>query len=323
MSIETAILDALVHAPRVRALDVVRLQDVSLHDGSLTEANARMLLEIEAAPSDKHPSWKGFFIDAMTQYVVDTVEPCGYLTTDKATWLLRHTAPTGRILTPVMFEMLTAVIAQARWIPERFVAALLDEVCCAVQYGDGPLRADADLAPGQIGAFDAEVVRRLLYAAGAYDGRSLSRIEVEGLLAIEIAGSAMQAPASWTDVFVCGLTDGILAASGFVGPVREVILGRRAADVGSPRAVRAQVDAYRRARGEDQAIAALERQRHAIVTGDEIMPCTAEWLAYALARDRRETAGFAGLDIAIAELGDALSPELAQIVPRRRDDLAA
>ncbi len=285
MAFHALALDTLALKPCITAVDVVRLHDALTFDGPVTEHEARELFAIELSACEKHPSWKGFFIDALTEFAVHHTPPHGYLTALEADWLLRLAAPQGRILSPNILSLLQTLLSLARWAPERLISTLLDEVYCAISASDGPLRQGHAFAPGTITERDCDVVRNILYCASTCGQGSIARVEAEGLLAINSVITNSEPLAAWSDLFGKALGDAILSVSGQTGPVREVFLRPTHGNPGNLVAgLRTSFSRYRQQSNEDRAIAALERQRVAIITGDDIDPMTADWLAGALER---------------------------------------
>jgi hypothetical protein len=306
-------LEPLLSTSTLSAVDVVRLSDALTHDGPVTEDEIAQLFALELAPIAKHTSWKGLFIDAVIDGVIHHRAPEGYLTADKADWLMRAAAPAGRVLSPNIFELLTALLAVARWVPERLVAALLDEVICAIKFADGPLRAGSGLAPGEIDGRDCDVIRRILYAAAGSDRRTVTRCEAEALLAIDASLAAMPAPLEWTELYCKAIADAVLSASGHAGPPRETLLSPALGvsdEASLVVALQRGFAQYRQVATEDHAIAALERQRLAIVTGDEARPCSAAWLAEALGRPDALTPAQAVLNAALSRTSGLLAQPL-------------
>ena len=177
MAFEALSLADLSAKTAISALDVVRLTDALTFEGAITEDEARALFAIEFAASEKHPSWKGFFIDAIAEYAIHHCEPHGYLTAHKSDWVLRQAAPAGRILTRNSLALVTTLVAMARWVPERLISALFDEVYCAIAANDGPMRDGIEAAPGSITQRDCDVVRHILYSAGTSGHRSITRCD--------------------------------------------------------------------------------------------------------------------------------------------------
>ncbi len=318
MAFEAVNVDRLLARSEISAVDVVRLRDALAHEGPVNEAEAAALLTIELSPMPKAGIWKAFFIDAMTAFAIHDQPPDGYLTADKADWLLRIAAPQGRILTPTLFELLSTILSTARWAPQRLVSALLDEVYCAVASGDGPLRIGRRSAPNVVTEHDVEVVRRILYAAGKSDLRAIHHAEASGLIAIDMAGSKGQVHPAWIDLFCRALVDAAMAASHRTGLPRELFLspGPLPADRDQfRRLLVAEAVHYRPQTSEDRAIASLERQRLAIVTGDDVEVCAVEWLARMLDPDRPGSEARDMLLGVFQDLAAAVDPRLVPDMP--------
>ncbi|MEQ1695613.1 MAG: hypothetical protein ABL901_07205 [Hyphomicrobiaceae bacterium] len=300
-------LDTLAHKGTITAVDVVRLHDALTFDGPVTEQEARELFAIELSSCEKHASWKGVFIDALTEFAIHHTAPHGYLTALKADWMLRLAAPEGRVLSANTFALLQTLLSLARWAPERLISTLLDEVYCAVAAGDGPLRHGQAVAIGTITGRDCDVIRHILYSAGTCGQGSITRVEAEGLFAINSVITAGDPLSGWSELFGKAIGDCLLSVSGHTGPVREVFL---CPDHGSTSAVAGLVTGfgrYHRQSNEDRAIAALERQRVSIITGDDIRPITAGWLAGALERHHQRPS------VAVAALMEALSMQHSEL----------
>ena len=326
MAFQAFSLAELASQPCISALDVVRLQDALAFDGPVTLDEAQALFEIEFAPVQKHPSWKGLFIDAIAEHTIHDTAPHGYLTALKADWLLRQIAPQGRILTRNSFELLTTLLGLARWVPERLVAALLDEVYCAVAASNGPLREGTSLPPGTLTERDTDVVRHILYTAGSSGHGAITRVEAEGLLAIDAIVASSQPVAGWSELLAKAIGDAVLTASGHTGPIREVFLSPE----GSPEpgklinTLRLGFARYHPQTCEDRAIASLERQRVSIITGDEVRPATASWLIEALrGQQERPSVALSMLFVSLAEHRCSLDPSLQHLVIAERDVRAA
>ena len=326
MAFQAFSLKELAGYPSISALEVVRLQDALAFDGPVSLEEAQALFAIEFSPAQKHPSWKGFFIDAIAEHTIHDTAPHGYLTAIKADWLLRQIAPQGRILTRNSFELLTTLLGLARWVPERLVAALLDEVYCAVAASNGPLREGTSLPPGTMTERDTDVVRLILYTAGSSGHGAITRVEAEGLLAIDAIVASSQPVAGWSELLAKAIGDAVLTASGHTGPIREVFLS--ADGTVKPgkliNTLRLGFACYHPQTSEDRAIASLERQRVSIITGDEVRPATASWLVEALrGQEERPSVALSMLFAGLAEQRFALDPSLRHFAVAERDVRAA
>ncbi len=313
MAFNSIPLDLLSRGPEITDLHVVRLGDALRNDGPVTFAEALALTAIEGSPIARHHSWRAFYIDAMLAYMIADTAPEGYIDVAKADRLLALVAPSGRIATPAIFEMLTVVMAHARWLPERLTAAVLDEILCTIAAGDGALRPDGQDAhadAGTITTTDIDRIRHVLYCA-ANPGMRITAIELRAILAID-AASVSRAD-GWDGFFVAALADAALTASGYAGPARETVLspGNGAGTRGDFLA------AYRPMSIEERSIEALERQRIAIITGEEPSQFDAVQLSAAL-DEQPGTPAMKELVATLAVLGPVLHPRLQKLVKDRR-----
>ena len=140
-------------------------------------------------------------------------------------------------------------------------------------------------APGNIGEADVELLRTILNAFAGDSALSLTRAEVEILLAIDAALSDRALPSEWVDLFAKAISNVLLAEQGYAVPPRPVALRARVS-AGQPMPLDRQVAAslgflshdYYRPSSEERALARLERQRIEIVTGERLEADEAGWL---------------------------------------------
>lgn len=321
MAFDSIPLDRLAKRAYITEIEIVRLGDALRNDGPVSFAEALALTAIEcSATVEKHVRWRSFYVDAMLAFALADTAPEGYVDLAKADRLIALVAPSGRIATAGALEMLTTVMAHARWVPERLTALVLDEILCAVASGEGVMRGSDQAipsaaikpGPGSVTETDVDRIVHVLYGASR-DGRRLSRLEINALLSIDAAAEAERSH-RFDDLFIAGLSDAALQASGYAGPVRETILG--------PGRVlsltrEAYLSAYRPLSLEERSIEALEWQRIGIITGDEPSSVEAHDLADLLAR-HPDTSAMRGLAAAFAVLGPILHPKLQKHAKDRR-----
>jgi hypothetical protein len=283
-----------------------------LNAGSPIEpSRARDLIRIEISSPPKDEGWRPLFIQAVTVCAVHDASPSGYLTAENADWLLQAASLEGRIATPLLFDALLNVVATARWCPQRLIEALLDEVCIGIESGIGALRTDGHELPGVITAREVDVVRSLLVASGASEPRSLHRGELQRLIAIDAACGNAPVYGRWADLFCKAMLDAAMNASGRSGGVRRDYLVGSSSAFSPSRLVetlKTNAAGYKAQSTQDRAIAALECQRLAIITGDAVMPSTVDWLCAMLDAARPWTACYAMLFEALSADFHALDP---------------
>ena len=96
---------------------------------------------------DQCAEWPGFFVEAVTDYIVHQEKPQGYVSEDNAEWLIRAISRDGVVDTAVEMELLVTVLEKAKSSPERLSAYALEQVALAVIDGNGPLAGSRTAAP--------------------------------------------------------------------------------------------------------------------------------------------------------------------------------
>ncbi|MET0567441.1 MAG: hypothetical protein ABWZ74_00010 [Hyphomicrobiaceae bacterium] len=303
----------------IRDSDVLKLRKAFNEDASISVSEADALFELNDACTVKDPAWADFFIEAITDYVVNQAQPEGYIVADNAVWLMQRIAADGRVESHTELELLVHVLEKARWSPPSLARFALEQVKEAVLKGDGPLRAGQTLQPGAVSAAEVELLRRILFAFGGDGNIAITRSEADVLIDINKAISVGKSGTEFTDLFVKAVANAVLHGIGLAVPSREEalraetqtettdmrsagsLLANTFAGGAAGTSARARVGGflggmlssgastiwgtYRLQSNEEQALAKLERQRLEIITGEKVEDVDAAWLADRLGRD--------------------------------------
>jgi hypothetical protein len=314
----------------INEIDVLRLK-AALHNDSLISADeAEALFTLNETCQVQDPAWAEFYIDALTEYLVNQVEPEGYLMAEEAKRLTNRIAPDGVIGRKSEFDLLVNVLDKSRWSPVSLSRLALQQIKRAVIDGDGPLREAHPDQQGCIRECEVELARRVLYAFGGDGCVAVTRPEAEVLFDINDAIADPQSNAAWTDLFVKAVTNVVMAASGQSVPTREEALRRdawlmEAKGELSPLAllsamVSSSIDAvratYQDQSAEERALARLEQQRIEIITNEEITQAEAAWLCERIGRDGRLTPNEAALVAYLKKESPKIHPDLQAAVDR-------
>jgi hypothetical protein len=278
--------------------DVGRLSRSLREDGTIEQHEAEQLLAINKSCPVQGPAWREFFVEAVTDYLVRQLEPTGYVTAEKAHWLVSQISQDGRVTTKTELDLLVRVLDKARWVPASLVTFALSQVRAAVVHGDGPLRLGQVPMRGVIADREVELIRAILCSLGSDTSLAITRAEAEMLLDINAALAASPARPAWTDLFVKAVANVLMSSAGYAVPLRKIALG---ADRGSgPRrepwpiaalptmvalSLNSVRDVYHRQSLEERALSRLERQRIEIVTNEEMTEIDGLWLADRLSGD--------------------------------------
>lgn len=329
-ALQSLAITQMLQRGSIEEVDVLRLKSTYAEAPLMSADEAEAMYALNEACRQQDPGWSVFFVDAMTDYIVNQTEPEGYLTAEEAKRLVERLAPDGRVARKTDLDLIVNVIDVARWSPVGLCRVALDQVKRAVITGEGPLRAGEAPAPGGIRANEVELVRRILYAFGGGACVAIARPEAEALFDINDALVTSEANGAWTDLFVKAVTNCVMAASGLAVPPREEALRRdawlmEAAGGQSPSdlmsaMVAASVDsvraAYREQTLEERALARLEQQRIEIITNEPIASVEAAWLCERMGRDGRLTTGEAALIAYLKRESQRIHPQLRATVDR-------
>jgi len=317
-------IDEICRRGHITGGDVGRLRRLLLTDEPITGDEVRALFRIDRACRMQDVAWLDFYLEAITGFLIDEIEPRGYLTKRNADWLIGEIGPES-VATKSEIELLVALLDRARWSPESLVRFALRQVLHAVRTGHSPLRTDDEPA-GLLAESDIELIRRILYAYGGEGCLPVTRAEAEVLLLVDSAVVGQPLSAAWADLLAKAIVSVVMAASGFAVPIREQALRREAWPEESPALAFADVLAclrsgglktmYRAQSSEERALARLERQRIEIITNEEVTQGEIDWLVEHLGRPGDLSAAERLVIAYLEREGPTIHPALDAVVRR-------
>ncbi len=297
----------------IKDSDVTKLVRAFAEDPHIHDNEAEALLRLNRSCPIQGPTWSGFLVDVIADYILNQSGPEGYITSEKARWLISKLSNDGWVANRAELDLLVSILGKARWFPLSLATFSLEQVAGAVIHGFGPLRGRHGPSqaqggiPGTIGESEIALLRVILNAFGGDSALPLTKPEAEILMAVHRAVAGRPLPASWTDLYAKAMANIILAERGYTVPPRVVAL-RPYKSEEIPASIDEQVAAslghlrydYHLQSVEERALSRLERQRIEIVTGETIVPEDAGWLMDRLLttfrRSAVETAVLAHLD---------------------------
>ena len=296
MYIRDVVADVLA-SKRVTAGDVTELRRAIYHDGAAETGEVERLFTIDEAATESDPSWPTLFVEAVTDYLVEQVEPNGYINEANADWLIARIGRDGAVKTATELELLVKVLERAKSSPARLSAFALNQVKKAVLDGEGPLARGGALTPGHIGSPEVQLIRRILYAFGGDGNVAITVSEAEVLFDINDRTVEVEDNPAWSDLFVKAIANCMMAASGYAVPTRQQALRREEWFDSAPGGVgeffsriaagglRGILDAYQR-QGAEQAWAERNARIDAAIANAEVITAgEAEWLSRRIGRD--------------------------------------
>lgn len=314
-------VDDICNRGNVRDADVMKLRRIIYAEAGIAAGDIEALFAINEIARIQAPAWPAFFVEAVTDFMINELPPQGYVTAANADWLIQRIGRDGRVDSATELELLVNVLDQARWVPECLARFALEQVKYAVIHGDGPLRAGKALAAGQITADEVALLRRILYAFGGDGNAAITRAEAEVLFDIEDATAGSAQSPEWQDLFVKAVASVVMAASGYKVPSREEALRRETwlasrGDLSIGKILGRVFAAYDHQSAEERALSRLERQRIEIITNAEVTESEASWIADRISRDARITATEHLVLAFLKHESHKIHPTLQQLIDR-------
>ncbi|MEO1745477.1 MAG: hypothetical protein AAFR13_03010 [Pseudomonadota bacterium] len=220
------VVSELVSRNRVTADDVLRLRREVYRDGIASRAEAEALFAIDRVCGECAPQWDEFFVEVVTDFLVNSEQPKGYISDANAQWLIRAISQDGVVDTRTEIELLVKVLEKAKSSPASLSAFALQQVAHVVVHGSGALAKGRVAQPGVVTKTDVDLMRRVLYAYGGDGHVGITRDEAEVLFDINDATVEAQNDPAWSDLFTKAVGFSLLASFGYAPPSKDDALAR-------------------------------------------------------------------------------------------------
>jgi len=194
---------ALKAGARIGAEDVLALRRQVWPDGAISADEADALFELNRLAPESDPEWADFFIEAMTEHVVNAREPRGYVDEANAGWLISQVDRDGAPVTATELALVVKLLESALNAPASLKAWALRQIEAGV------------LADGRIGEDEVQLLRRLLFAAGGEGALVVARDEAELLWRLKDACLHADNGEGWQRLFVQAVGNHLMAYSSY------------------------------------------------------------------------------------------------------------
>ncbi len=300
----------------VDANEVLFLRRSIFADGVVSTAELDALFDLSARAPTGDPEWLQFFAEAAADFYLREEEPEGYLTQNEFASLQARVTRHQNGSSEVERCLLVKLMEMATQTPPEMSQFVGEEIKKAIMNKPGGPFVDKN---------DAMLLRRYLFAAGGDDSIAVTRNEAELLFDINDAVQHAKNSPAWTELFVQGIINHLMAHLGYTAPSREEAFRRNAwardhsVNVGGvfKRMFSGGVKAVKEAYTQGSAYEEHNEQRdvaveHAAkVTGSE-----ADWLTQRIGRDGSLDENERELLGRIKELKDDLPENLRALLTR-------
>jgi hypothetical protein len=205
---------ALKSGAPISADDVLALRREVWPDGAVSDAEAAALFALNRAAREAGPEWTDFFVEAMTEYVVNQRPPRGYVDEGAANWLIAEIEQDGDAANAADLALVVKVLEAALNCPEALKSWALRRIEAAVLTGEGPTRAGSS-RPNVVDEAEAALLRRIVFAAGGGGACTIGADEAEMLWRLKDACLNSDNAPGWKTLFVQALGNHLMAYSAY------------------------------------------------------------------------------------------------------------
>ncbi|MXO65592.1 hypothetical protein [Altericroceibacterium endophyticum] len=204
----TEIADIIRHAATSGHIDadqLAALRAASWADGVISRAEAEALFDLENALQSSSPEWAAFFVEAISHYVLETLEPRGFVADEQADWLIEQIRSSSTAATMTELELLTRLIERAENVPETLKTYVLKSLEDAVLLGSGRSLSAAEPVPCHVTQEECRMIRRIIFAPASDRPAAVSKREAEMLFRVKDACIEGDNAEDWQTLFVQGV----------------------------------------------------------------------------------------------------------------------
>lgn len=201
------------NAGLISAEEILALRQAGWADGRIDPEEAESLFAANERLSEPSPEWSAFFVEALSTFVVNTVEPRGYVDEAMGEELVARIDRDGRVDSLAELELLVKVLEISLSTPAALKAYALKQLEDAVLTGEGPTR-DGQLDAKGINAVEAGLLRRAIFAAGGDRPAAVSKSEAEMLFRLKDAALFDVNAPEWEKLFVQGVANYLFGFGG-------------------------------------------------------------------------------------------------------------
>lgn len=201
---------ALKSGHRVTPDDVLAVRRAIWPDGRVSDTEARFVFDLNRSIVAPSAEWRDFFLDALTDYVVNQKAPRGYVDEANADWLIREVDQDGAKVTRLEIELVVKVVERALNCPPQLRTWALAELEEAVVRGST-----------SVDAGECALLRRLVFAPGGEGALVVGKDEAEALWRIKDACRDSDNAPEWKILFVQAVGNHLMAWSDYKPLARD------------------------------------------------------------------------------------------------------
>ncbi|MEZ5893784.1 MAG: hypothetical protein R3C58_11670 [Parvularculaceae bacterium] len=202
----------------VSADEVLFLRRTVFADGVVNSGELDALFKLGDRAPEGDPEWLQFFAEAAADFYLREEEPHGYLTEEEFRTLKTRVTRNGHA-SALEIALMVKLMETAEQVPADMAAFVGEQIKASIfDKPEGPV----------VDKHDAMMLRRYLFAAGGDGNVAVTRREAELLFDINDATEHAKNNPAWTELFVLGVINHLMAHLGYTAPSREEAFRRNA-----------------------------------------------------------------------------------------------
>jgi len=201
--------------------EILALRRQGWSDGQINPDEAEAIFAINDAIAAPDAEWSDFFIEALGEFIINRVEPKGYVSQAQADWLIGRIDHDGLVQSLTELELLVRLFERALSVPDSLREYALQQIERAVLTGEGPTRCGGNLEKGNVTQAEARLMRRILFASGSERPAGISRKEAELLYRLKDAALGADNAPEWKRLFVQGVGNYLAGFTSYEAISRE------------------------------------------------------------------------------------------------------
>lgn len=198
---------AVAEDGRVAPDEILSLRQLGWGDGQITREEAEAIFAINRQIILPGNEWVDFFVEAVSEFVLNGSEPKGMCDESEADWLIKAIDHDGRLETMAELEALVRIVEKARNVPDSLKHYTLEQIEHAVLHGEGPTRCGGELSSSHVSTAECTLLRRVIFASGGHGPAAVSRFDAEMLFRIKDATLHASNALEWPKLFVDGVAN--------------------------------------------------------------------------------------------------------------------
>ncbi|MCB2061718.1 MAG: hypothetical protein KDE21_14480, partial [Novosphingobium sp.] len=171
----------------ITPVEILALRREGWTSGRIEPSEAEALFVVNDKLDRHSREWSDFFVEALGEFIINGVEPTGYVDESQAEWLIGKIDHDGKLNSMTELELLIRLFERAQSVPDRLREFALEQIERAVLTGQGPTRCGGSLGKGNVTGAEAKLMRRIIFSSGSERPAAVSHKEADLLYRIKDA----------------------------------------------------------------------------------------------------------------------------------------